>query len=166
MLGFRNAAAVAACVMLVVCSSAAPADTAADQAAIAGFQDSWEKAYNAYDAAGIVALYADDAVLAPPGSPALHDHAAMQAFLAKDIEGAKAGGISMDIAAATNAGMSGDVAWESGTWTAKDKSGATADVGKYMTVYGKKDGKWSIVADIWNSDKAPAPPPAPAEAAK
>ena len=65
----------------------------------------------------------------------------------------------------TDRAISGDAAWETGTWTATDKSGATADMGKYVTAYRKKDGKWLIAADIWNSDKAPAPPP-PAEPAK
>jgi hypothetical protein len=33
-----------------------------------------------------------------------------------------------------------------------------------VTVYGKKDGKWFIIRDIWNSDTPPATP-APAAAA-
>ena len=57
------------------------------------------------------------------------------------------------------------VRWESGTFTATDKSGATIDAGKYITVFQRKDGKWLIVRDTWNSDNPPPAPPAPAEAA-
>jgi hypothetical protein len=52
----------------------------------------------------------------------------------------------------------------SGTFTATDKSGATADAGKYITVLQKKDDKWLIVRDTWNSDRAPVAPPAAAPA--
>ena len=55
-------------------------------------------------------------------------------------------------------GASGDVAWESNTFTITDKAGKQIDAGKYVTVFAKKDGKWAIVRDIWNSDMGPATP--------
>jgi len=48
--------------------------------------------------------------------------------------------------------VSGDLGWEWGTFTVTNKSGATVDKGKYVTVCAKKDGKWLIIRDIWNSD--------------
>ena len=61
-------------------------------------------------------------------------------------------------------GVSGDLGWEWNTFTVTDKSGTVVDTGKYVTVYGKKDGKWFIIRDIWNSDMPPAAaaPAAPA----
>ena len=163
MTGFRRTAALAACVLLVGCVTSTPADTTADATAIASVNEAWGKAYNGGDAAGLVALYTEDAAVNPPGTPQVRGHAAMQEFFAKDTTGAKAAGITMNLNPQKDSGISGDVAWESGTFTATDKSGATVDAGKYITVFQKKDGKWLIVRDTWNSDN---PPPAPAPAAE
>jgi hypothetical protein len=38
------------------------------------------------------------------------------------------------------------------------------DAGKYITVFQRKDGKWVIIRDTWNSDGAPAAPAAPTAA--
>lgn len=167
MTGFRNFAVPAACLLLVGCVAQAPAvDTTADQTALDGFAPAWEKAYNSGDTAGVVALYADDATLNAPGVSVAKGRAAIQEYFSKDIPATNAAGITMDISDPTDRAISGDIAWETGTWTAKDKSGATVDMGKYVTTYRKRDGKWLMAADIWNSDKAPAPPPAPEPAKK
>jgi ketosteroid isomerase-like protein len=63
-----------------------------------------------------------------------------------------------------DAGVSGDLAWEWNTFSVTDKAGATVDTGKYVTVYGRRDGKWRIIRDIWNSDAPPPAAPAPAAA--
>lgn len=55
MTGFSSATAVALCALLGGCASATPADTSADAGAIAAVNDAWGKAYNAGDAAGLVA---------------------------------------------------------------------------------------------------------------
>jgi uncharacterized protein (TIGR02246 family) len=166
MMGFRNLTALVACAALTACASAsAPADTSADTAALDGFQQAWEKGYNGGDAAAVVALYTEDATLNAPGAPVAHGRAAIQEFFTKDIATANSAGIKMDIAAPSDRAISGDTAWETGTWTATDKSGATADKGKYVTTYRKREGKWLIAADIWNSD-TPPPPPAPAQPSK
>jgi len=57
-------------------------------------------------------------------------------------------------------GVSGDLAWIWNTFTVTDKAGATVDAGKYLTLAERKDGKWHIIRDIWNSDNSPAPPAA------
>src|SRR5260370_1204464 len=54
--------------------------------------------------------------------------------------------------------VSGDLAWQWGTFKITDKSGAGVDAGKYLTVFQRKDGKWVIIRDTWNSDAAPAAP--------
>ena len=168
MAGLRHFVVLGTCALLVACSAPAvqaPADTTADAAALDGFQKAWASGYNAGDAAAVVALYTDDATLNPPGAPVAKGHAAMQDYFTKDIAGSKAAGITMNISAPTDRAISGDAAWETGTWTATDKSVATADMGKCVTAFRRMDGKWLIAADIWNSDKAPAPPP-PAEPTK
>lgn len=166
MRGFRNLVVLAGCALLAGCMSAAtPADTAADAAAIASVNENWGKAYVAGDVEALVALYSEDAAVNPPGTPQVRGHAAMREFFAKDTASAKEAGVTMNLNPQRDSGVSGDLAWESGTFTAVDKSGATIDAGKYVTVLQKKDGKWLIVRDTWNSDRPPAPPP-PVEPAK
>lgn len=149
-------------------STSPAANTAADEGAIRAINPAWFKAYNAGDADGIVALYAEDAVLNPPGAPPARGPAAIREFLAKDIAGLAASGATFNSGANPEFGVSGDLGWEWNTFTVTDETGATVDAGKYVTVYGRKDGKWLIIRDIWNSDAAPAAPPpeaatAPAE---
>jgi uncharacterized protein (TIGR02246 family) len=123
---------------------------ATDEAAIRAINPAWFKAYSAGDAESIVALYAEDAVVNPPGAPAARGHAAMREYLKKDL--AASAGVTLNAGPTTEDGVSGDLGWEWGTFTVTNKSGATVDKGKYVTVYAKKDGKWLIIRDIWNSD--------------
>ena len=141
------------------CSQPAPDTRVADEAAIRGINPNWFKAYNAGDVNGILALYADDAVVNGPGSPAARGEAAIREYFTKDIAGASAAGVKLNSGPSTDDGVSGDLGWEWGTYTATDKSGATVDKGKYVTVCARRNGKWLVIRDIWNSDgqmKAPA----------
>jgi len=135
----------------------------ADEAAIRAQTTDWIKAYNSGDAKAIAALYAEDALLLPPGAPAAKGRAAIMAFIAKDIAGSKAAGATFAIDPKTDVGVAGEMGWESGTYMVTVK-GATVDAGKFLSVSRKKDGKWLYIRDTWNSDApaAPqAPPPAP-----
>jgi uncharacterized protein (TIGR02246 family) len=129
-----------------------PDTRAADEAAIRSINPTWFKAYNAGDANAIVALYANDAVVNAPGVPAVRGQDAIREFFTKEVASAAAAGMTQSGGATTDAGVSGDLGWEWGTYTVKDKSGAVVDTGKYVTVYAKKNGKWLIIRDIWNSD--------------
>jgi uncharacterized protein (TIGR02246 family) len=149
----------ASLVALAGCAKSAPpaADTAADEAAVRAVNPAWFKAYNAGNVDAVAALYADDAVLNVPGAPAARGSAAIHEALAKDVAGSAAGGFTLDQGATSEIGVSGDLAWEWNTFTVADKSGKTVDAGKYVTVYQKKNEKWLIIRDIWNSDNPPAP---------
>jgi uncharacterized protein (TIGR02246 family) len=134
------------------CNQPPPDTRAADEAAIRSINPNWFKAYNAGDANSMVALYAEDAVVNPPGAPAARGQAAIREYFTKDVAASAAAGMTLNGSTTTDAGVSGDLGWEWGTFTAKDKSGATIDAGKYVTVYARKGGKWLIIRDIWNSD--------------
>jgi uncharacterized protein (TIGR02246 family) len=129
-----------------------PDTRAADEATIRGINPAWFKAYNAGDANGLVALYAEDAVVSAPGVPAARGHNAIRALFMKDVAASAAAGVTLHGGPTTDVGVSGDLGWESGTFTVTDKSGATVDTGKYVSVFGRKDGKWLILRDIWNTD--------------
>lgn len=156
---FRQLAIPAVCLgLLAGCARPAPpaVDTAADDAAIRAINPAWFAAHAAGDADAVAALYAEDAVVAAPGLQVARGRAAIRELIAADIAASVAAGLAFKGGSSPEFGLSGDLGWESNTLTVVDKSGATVDTGKYLTVYARRDGKWMIVRDIWNSD-TPAP---------
>jgi uncharacterized protein (TIGR02246 family) len=137
--------------------------TAADEAAIRAIDSTWFAAFSRGDVDGVAALYADDAVISAPGAPAARGSAAIREALAKDNASFRDAGLTMTPAPTSEVGVSGDLGWIWNTFTVKDKAGATVDASKYVTVVARKDGKWRIIRDIWNSDN-PAPPATAASA--
>ena len=135
-----------------------------DEAAIRAQTTSWLNAYNGGNAKAVAALYAEDALLLPPGASAVKGRTAILAFFTKDIVGSKAGGVVFNINPKTDAGVSGDMGWESGTYSVTAK-GAVVEIGKFLSVSRKKDGKWLYIRDTWNSD-GPLAPHAPVAAPK
>ena len=131
-----------------------------DEAAIRAQTTSWEKAFSAGDAKALAALYAEDAILLPPGAPPVNGRAAIQEFFVKDVAGAKAAGAVFALNPKTDVGVSGSMGWESGTYKVTVK-GAVVETGKFLSVSRKKDGKWLYIRDTWNSDAPPAPPAPP-----
>jgi len=137
---------------------APPAATSAegDRDAVRAANAAWFKAFNARDVDAITALYADDAVVYAPGMPAARGAAAIKETLGKDIGASTKAGLSNNIGTNEELGVSGDLAWESNTFTVTDTSGKAVDKGKYVTVFERRNGKWLIIRDIWNSDGPPA----------
>ena len=146
--------------------TAAGPDTAADRAKLESDALSWFDHYANADAEGMANRYAEDALLAPPGAPAVTGRAAIKAFLGDDAAKSKAAGISLKKGSVTGTGVDGDSGWISGTYTVVDGSGATIDSGSYLSVHRRTDGVWLYIRDMWNSDRRPAPaaPAAPGEA--
>jgi uncharacterized protein (TIGR02246 family) len=138
----------------------AAADPAADEAAIRAHDSAWFAKYNAGDAGAVAALYADDAVVSPAGAPHARGAAAIRDAIGKDIANTQGGGFTLVAGPTGDVGVSGDLGWIWNTFTVKDKSGATVDAGKYVTVLARRDGRWQIIRDIWNSDNPPPAPPA------
>jgi uncharacterized protein (TIGR02246 family) len=147
--------ATAAVLMLAGCQTAAR-DTSADEAVIRKSAPAWAAAYNAGDADRLAAMYWDDAVLYPPGAPAAVGRVAIRKFLAADTAATRGAGLTMNIPEAGAVDVSGDLAYEAGSYTVTDASGATVDAGKYIGVFQKRDGKWLYIRDTWNSDMPPA----------
>jgi len=146
--------------LLGATSGLAYAAPSADEAAVLAIDQSWLKAYNAYDAKAVAALYAEDAILLPPGAPRQSGRAAILAFFTKDVADSKAAGAVFAINPGSDAGISGDLGWASGTYKVTVK-GAVVETGKFLSVSRKKDGKWLYLRDTWNQDAPPAPAAAP-----
>lgn len=162
----KSTAIVAVGLLALAGCQKATVDTAAEMDAIKAVNKAWNDNYAAGDAAAVVALYADDAVVLAPGYAMASGRDAIRTLIETDVAGSKAAGVSLNISPDSTVEMSGDVAWQTGTFTVTDASGATIDTGKFLSVLCKRDGKWTLIRDAWNSDAAPAPAPAAEPAAE
>jgi uncharacterized protein (TIGR02246 family) len=135
----------------------APADPAADEAAIRAIVVQWNDYLKTQNDSAIGALYAPDAVLLPASMPRVTGAAEIRQFWAT-IWPLKA---SLTVEP-VSIHVSGDWAAEEGnwTWSAPTPQGQQNDHGKYLVTWRKVDGTWKVAQDIWNSDQPPpAPPP-------
>jgi ketosteroid isomerase-like protein len=146
--------------LVAACAIALPALAADDATRIRAGTASWVQSFNAGNAGAVVALYADDAALMPPNAPQARGVAAIKEAVAKEIAGAKKAGITL-VLGTDDVGVIGDMAWHAGTYAVKDKAGKTVEAGKFLEAWERKNGKWRIARDMWNSDNAPAAPAAP-----
>jgi ketosteroid isomerase-like protein len=150
--------ALCVCLALILfaagCGEQKPPDTrAADEKAIRDADAQWSKTAAARDVDGTVSYYSDDASLLAPNAPIASDK--------QSIRAAWAGLLTPDTSLSWQAtkvevGRSGDLAYLIGTYqlTTKDAHGKpVSDTGKFAEVWKKQaDGKWKVVADIFNSD--------------
>jgi len=119
----------------------------------------WSAAAQSRDVEKVIAFWADDAVVLPPGLTAISGKAAIRDYVVQSFR-TPGFGISWKAEAASVSG-SGDLAWlrESNRVTFTGPDGKPAAVnGKAVTIWKKgKDGVWRCVADIWNDDAPPRP---------
>ena len=162
----KSAAILAAGLLTLTGCQKAAEDTSAAEAEIRKSAPAWADAFNAQDADKLAAMYWDDAVLQPPGARAATGTTAIREFLATNSADTKAAGLTMNIPEAGAVDVSGDLAYEAGTFTVTDANGAVVDAGKYIGVFERRDGKWLYIRDTWNSDNPPAPAPAAEPAAE
>lgn len=110
------------------------------------------EALNAGDAARLAGLFAADAVQMPPGAPVNVGRAQIEGWLAGFL-----GMFRVEFALMPGElEICGDRAIESGGYrlgVMPAGGGRMEEVGKYITVYGKRGGGgWAVVKDIWNRD--------------
>jgi ketosteroid isomerase-like protein len=134
-------------------------DRAADEAIIRASAPAWAAAFNAKDADTLAGMYWEDALLFPPNVPAVAGGAAMHQYFAAEAPAFREAGLTMNIPEAGAVHVAGDLAYEAGTHSVTDASGATVDSGKYIGVFQKRNGIWRYIRDTWNSDLAAAAPP-------
>lgn len=159
MIEFRKAVALSSlAVALLFCGTAvSQAAKDSDVAALHAADAAWEKAYNAGQVDGVVALYDANAVVYPPGVAPIHGGAQIRAFFEKDMADFAKAGLSISLDVKADGGVSGNMGWSSGTWTVKDKAGQVVDSGWYFSVSRRANGKWLYVRDAWNSGKPAVP---------
>ncbi len=118
-------------------------------------------AFNAKDLATCVSFYAPDGAIMPQNGPAATSREQMETMFKQYFQ------VSHDLKVTTKkVDASGDLAYRTGEYTlVVEPPGmpAMTDSGKYVDVWKRQpDGKWLIVADIFNTNLAPPPPPTPA----
>lgn len=138
------------------CASAGtPADAASE---ILRVDAEWSRAAQSRDLDRILSFWAEDAIVYPPGAPALVGKAAIREYVAKSLQ-ISGFAISWKTEHAV-VSKSGDMAYATGTnrvtFPGPDGKPITVE-GKAVTVWRKQtDGSWKCVIDIWN-DLAPPP---------
>jgi len=102
-------------------------------------------------------MYAENATMMPPNQPMVQGRAAIRTWI-KSVPS-----ISRFIASAIDINGRGELAYVRGTYALTWLAGGD-ERGKFLEVRRReKDGRWLIIADIFNADApTPAPPPAPA----
>jgi uncharacterized protein (TIGR02246 family) len=129
---------------------AAATALAQDKTAIQKLNDAWTAAFNKGDAAGVAAMYAEDAYVLPPGSDIVKGRAAIEAFwrqAAQQLGDAKL--TTLDVLP-----LGPDAAREIGIVTLRTKGQPPQEVvGKYAVVWRKIGGEWKLATDIWNTNK-------------
>lgn len=143
------------------CRQQAPPDTrGTDANAIRDLDTQWSKTAKANDVDGAVSYYTDDATLMPPNAPAATGKQAIRAVWAGILIPGNAVSWQAD---KVEVGRSSDLAYSTGEYqaTLKDAQGKPVmDRGKYVEVWKKQaDGKWKVVADMFNSDLPATPAP-------
>jgi uncharacterized protein (TIGR02246 family) len=144
-----RSAALAVCAALLTFPSAVLGQ--ADPDAQVGVKEAtmaWQAAWNAGNGAGIAALYAEDAVILPPGGDAVKGSEAIAAFWQAAIDASPGTTVELKQTELHNLG---DVAVEVGSFVDTAADGSHADHGKYLVLWKRIDGEWKLVRDIWNS---------------
>jgi ketosteroid isomerase-like protein len=158
LLGFVTVAVVlAGCGVKQQPAAAAPAvDTSAQDQAIRATADAWGKAIENKNLDETVSFYADDAWVYPQNAPIAKTpdrrRSVWAAFFAMPGASDMEGSIER-----VEVAQSGDLAVEYDTFamTLNDKKGKPITETEKSVVTWKKqaDGKWKVIADIWNTDK-------------
>jgi ketosteroid isomerase-like protein len=130
-------------------------DLAAEEAALRGMNHSFQAALTAKDSTALANFYADEARVMPPNEPRVEGRDAIRR---KWGEFLTMPGFNLTFASDRIViSESGDLAYDTGTYQTRMEieSKPVDDVGKYVTVFKKVGGEWKIVADMFNSDRAP-----------
>lgn len=120
---------------------------------IASANQNFMDAFSRADAAGIAALYTEDAKLLPPGSPMMSGKEAIQSFW----QGVMDMGLKEARLDIVEVESQGNLAYEISRFTLSGQQPGGESIllmGKYVVVWKNEGGLWKLHVDIWNTDEA------------
>ena len=121
-----------------------------DVGQIQKLNDQFSEAFNKGDSASVAAMYTDDAVVLPSGSPMVRGRDAIQSFWKKGSEQLE----GMRLTTIEVQSLGNDAAREIGTFILKTKGQSPQELeGKYVVIWRKAGTDWKLATDIWNSNK-------------
>jgi uncharacterized protein (TIGR02246 family) len=138
---------------------AVPAYLAGQQSVTPEYQrvmDAFTAAYNKADAAGIGAIYAEDALRVAPDGTVLSGRAAVQQNYGASLAGPMKGA-SIKLTATESRQLTSDIHVAVGTWEITGGQAGPIS-GKYINTLVRKDGKWLIAGNM-AMRPAPLTPP-------
>jgi ketosteroid isomerase-like protein len=151
--------AIAVAVLAAGCAKTPPPqDTAADKAKLQADALGWFDRFAAADSEGLANLYAEDAIVMPPGGAAITGRPAIKSYLGAMASGTKAANMTLKAGTVNGSDVCGEIGWISGSYTVEDSTGNAVDSGNYISIHHRADSTWVYTRDIWNSDRPPAPP--------
>ena len=109
----------------------------------------WQSAFNSGDAAGVAALYTQDAMRAPPEAPLIRGRDAVREGLAENM-GWK---IKLSAAGALMGPESG-TSWGDFELTGTENGQPVTRKGRWMNAMKKTADGWRIYRDIWNAKES------------
>ena len=113
--------------------------------------DAWIKAYQSHDPAAVAATYSEDGMLLPPDAEPIGGREAITTFWKGLIDTGAAVQLDNQEIKAHD-----DLGYRMGFYKIFASDGAVLDKGKYIEIWVRKDGKWRLHRDIWNTSLPPA----------
>ncbi|WP_114948303.1 YybH family protein [Microvirga calopogonii] len=136
--------------LIVPCLCFSMPAVAQDQTTIQSLNDQFARAFNTGDIATLASLYAEDAVILPPGAEMMKGRSSIQAFwksAAEQLGDAKLTAVDVKP-------LGGNAAREIGTFSLRTKGLQPQEItGKYVVVWEKVGSDWKLATDIWNMNK-------------
>jgi uncharacterized protein (TIGR02246 family) len=160
--GIAGLVSIAFCLALAVgCAPAPPPDNSAEaRSGIEAVNATFMKLVAEKNAAGIAALYTEDAKVLPPNSPPVEGRAAIEQMFGGMVQGIAK--LQLDTVEVEG---HGDTAHELEALTFFDANGAKIDEGKAIVIWKKVGEEWKLHRDIFSSNLPPPPAPAAGPAA-
>jgi ketosteroid isomerase-like protein len=130
-------------------------DIRAEADALRNAEAQWLAALKARDIDKMVSQYAPEAVGMYANEPICVGHQAVRKSCESWLADTVVSQTFSDVVDAVEVSASGDLAYSRGTnrFSYNTPKGIVEEVGKWVTIYKKIDGKWRVIVDIGNSDK-------------
>lgn len=130
----------------------APDTTAVDERAIRAAGELGFDALGKGDAASVAAFYSEDALLMPANKPYVVGRRAIKEAFADEFMANKQAGVTL-VMDEMDIGVSGTLAWRTGTFLGTGPDGKPQGSGKFLQVWEKQDdGLWQITHSMFNFD--------------